>query len=438
MVSSGRRFFVAGFAPCARFREWPTTKELTMFRRLRSATTILLCAAFADAQAYTGEGPLLVRPFTEVPAFRPANFGGLVIVEGMAARREASGTYYLLVAGRRTALGQPRLSAWRWDPATSTLTRLTDVDAFTLDGDITVSLSHDLLHMVVFRNGAGIELSSRASLGTPFGPRRAVTGLLPNSYAPALGSIEVGLVPAPVLFACIRTPTGESEVHRYYLNLTLSQVTAALLLAPKGSRGNRYEYVCPIDDSSGLTRSIVVAEGQDLSDLQRMGHASSVDGRSPIHWGWDPPTHNKTFCAAHWWGGRLVAPIRGDPRGVFQQNTVVNVDTVLIWNDTLSTSGGRVRLSLLTPPDANQTWGALLLGLPGTQATPLPPGIRGNLGLDPFGPILFSPLLSTNGGVAQWEFSSPPVRPVTLRKQGISGDWFRLLMSNTSDVAIID
>jgi hypothetical protein len=421
MVSSGRRFFVAGFAPCARFREWPTTKELTMFRRLRSATTILLCAAFADAQAYTGEGPLLVRPFTEVPAFRPANFGGLVIVEGMAARREASGTYYLLVAGRRTALGQPRLSAWRWDPATSTLTRLTDVDAFTLDGDVTVSLSHDLLHVVVFRNGAGIELGSRASVSVPFGARGAVTGLPPNSYAPALGSIDQGLVPLPILFVCIRTPTGASELHGYDLDLFLKHASRARTLVTRGLAGNRYEAPSPIDDPSGRTRSLLFAEGQDLTDLQRWGYISGVDGRSPVHWGWDSPSHNKGLWAVPWSGGRFVVPLRGDVRGPFQQNTAVFMDTLLTTDDRLSTLGGRIATYLMAPPSDGDSLGALLFGAPGSQATPLPPGWRGKLGLN-LSLMVALPIQTTRDGRMAWDITHGTLVPGMLWAQGVWGN----------------
>jgi hypothetical protein len=312
------------------------------------------------------------------------------------------------------------------------LTRLTDVDAFTLDGDITVSLSHDLLHVVVFRNGAGIELGSRASVSVPFGARGAVTGLPPNSYAPALGSIDQGLVPLPILFVCIRTPTGASELHGYDLDLFLKYASRARTLVPRGLAGNRYEAPSPIDDPFGRTRSLLFAEGQDLTDLQRWGYISGVDGRSPVHWGWDSPSHNKGLWAVPWSGARFVVPLRGDVRGPFQQNTTVFMDTLLTTDDRLSTLGGRITTYLMAPPSDRDFFGALLFGAPGSQATPMPPGFRGKLGLNP-SLMVALPIQTTRDGRMSWDVNYPAMSLGTIWAQGIWGDAMDgFVLSNTS------
>jgi len=402
-------------------------------RCLPLLATALLGASFAGAQTYTGEGPPLFQPFAEFPAFRPANFGGLLLIEGIAARSEG-GTYYLIVAGRLSRTGQPRLSAWRWNPATGTLTRLTDVDTFTLDGDAQVSLSHDLLEIIVFRNGAGVEAGSRAAANQPFAARRAVTGLLPNSYAVTLGQVDEGLLPTKVVFAA--TPAPNSEINRYSYDPVTARAAGRLVIGPREPSSNRYEFMAPVDDENGNTKSLLLARGQNLSDLQQFGYVAGVDGRAPVKWSWDTPPRNKCTYAVHWGGGKFKAPIVGHPLGQFPQDTMVDIRTTMTCKEKLASGGGRARFRMWTQGNPGgtpvPTLGTILLGAPGTQAIPLP-GI-GNLGLNP-SLLIPLPVLDTSSGETAWDVNHPPLGPgVFFWIQGVDvGE--RITLSNTAEAS---
>jgi hypothetical protein len=400
-------------------------------RCLPLLATALLGASFAGAQTYPGEGPPLYEPFAEFPAFRPANFGGLVLIEGFAARREAAGTYYLIVAGRRSFTSQPRLCAWRWNPTTMTLTRLTDVDAFTLDGDIEVSLSHDLLDIIVFRNGAGVETGTRAAPNLPFSGRRAITGLLPNSYAVTLGQVDEGLLPSKVVYAA--TPSPNSEINRYQYDSATAQASGRRLIGQRQLSGNRYELITPLEDELGNTKKLLVARGQDLGDLQQFGCISGVDGRSQVKWSFDAPRRNKCLSCVQWAGGEFRASILGHPIGEFPQHTTIKFKLAATCNENLDRAGGRVRFKMWSPGSGTRlipTVGTILLGAPGAQAIPLP-GI-GNLGLHP-SVLVPLPIQDTSSGETAWDLNYPPLAPgVFFWTQGVDiGD--RIILSNTAE-----
>jgi hypothetical protein len=399
--------------------------ESTMtVRCLPLFTVALLGTVHASAQPYTGEVPLLVQPFTELPAFRPANLGGLFLIEGMAAMPEAGGTWYLVVGGRQTPAGLPRLRAWRWNPTTSTLAPLTDVDTFTLDRDTQVSLSPDLLHLVVFGPN-GIELGSRATASSPFGSRRAITGLLPNSYAPALGIVEQGLVPVLKLFAC--TPSPNSELSSYDLDAGQARATNRISLLRNTVVGNRYELVVPLH-ARGRAEELLVAEGQNLGTLQRWGFTPSFDQRlRGVRWGWDTPTNSKATCAAHRGGGRFLA-------SMFPPRTM-EFATVVTPDQRLAAAGGQATFSLLAPSGTN-TIGVLLLGMPGSQPIPLSAlGIRGNLGLAP-DPLLALAAQLAPDGVGTVAVSHGPLAPGSFAMQWVWSEGQVRFVSNTARVFV--
>lgn len=405
-----------------------------MNARLRPFATLaalsVLAAAPLAAQTYTGEGPSLFRPLAVEPTMTPATFG-LATIEGMACRREPSGTFYFGICGRQTRTGPTRLSAWRRDALADGLwTRLADFDALAMDGDAQVAFAPDLLACVVFQSGGGLFVFTRASTAAAWGPRRPVSGLASQAYAPCL-TWYLGQL---VLITC--TALAPSRVWVHDFDPSTGVATNGRAQGPAlGSPNNYFQFALAIEDPAGEARAILVGERQALSSRQRWYFAAALlTAAIAYHAVFDAPFENVLDSPCQFAGGTLLMAFLGLPISQFPGSGVLRAELVCTFDASVPSSGGRVDLAVHAPVQPpNALAAVLLLGTLGGSGIQIP-GVTGRLGLQPL--VNLDPIpLSQRDGYNRWPLHIPPVAPGGVALQAAVFDGSpRIVLTNTANL----
>lgn len=343
---------------------------------MRTLSSCLVALVLASAQLpaqYTGEAAQLMNGFS---VYLLPSAVGLQTFEAVHIRPRANDDYVVL-AGATVANGPSQLVALLRS-RTGTFTRTDHFDSITRAHDVEVTLSPDRLVTVLFRSGVGMLFARRASDSVAFTTTQPVTGLRPNSYAPAL-CLHRGRLK---LITCVAGATPTVEVQDFDPQTGIASGGYTLRPTPDGP-GTSFQSTAVISDPrTGEAQGLLVGERSNLT-LQQRWHfsptieSSTTDDTDRFKPFVDSPRGNAISGACQDGGGRILFacfPLRGSTFA----DCLLQADLVAVVNS--KATGNRVELTMYTSPSVAgfmavaQSLGPMGVGLPNL--------LRGKIGLE--------------------------------------------------------